>query len=308
MPLLKKVDKIWLDGKLVAWDDAQEHVLAHSLHYGLGAFEGIRAYKLADGKTAVFRLREHIDRLYESCHIATIEIPYAREKLVEACTEVVRVNKLAAAYIRPIVFLGYGALGVGSLESPTRTVVAAYEWGAYLGEEGLRRGIRCKVSGFRRAQNDAFFSKGKLCGQYVMSVLANRDAVKNGFDEAILLDGQGLVCEGSGENIFLVKDGVIRTPPTSAAILAGITRATVIQLARELGYELREQSFTVDEMWTADELFMTGTAAEVTPVREVDSRRIGSGEPGPVTRRLQDRYFAVVNGSDSTKADWLTRV
>ena len=220
----------------------------------------------------------------------------------------VRANKLSAAYLRPLVYLGYGALGVGSLESPTRTVVAAYEWGAYLGEEGLRRGIRCKVSGLRRAQNDAFFSKGKITGQYVMSVLANRDAVKNGFDEAILLDGQGLVCEGSGENIFLVKDGVIRTPPTSAAILAGITRATVMQLARELNVEIREQSFTVDEMWTADELFMTGTAAEVTPVREVDGRRIGSGEPGPVTRRLQDRFFAVVNGKDSAHAGWLTPV
>ena len=308
MPLLKKVEKIWVDGKLIPWDEAQEHVLAHSLHYGLGAFEGIRAYKLADGKTGVFRLREHIDRLYDSCHIATIEIPFTREKLVEACLEVVRVNKLSAAYLRPLVFLGYGALGVGSLESPTRTVVAAYEWGAYLGDEGLRRGIRCKVSGFRRAQNDAFFSKGKLTGQYVMSVLANRDAVKNGFDEAILLDNQGLVCEGSGENIFLVKDGAIRTPPTSAAILAGITRATVIQLARELNYEVREQSFTVDEMWTGDELFMTGTAAEVTPVREVDGRRIGSGEPGPVTRRLQDRFFAVVGGKDPAHADWLTAV
>ena len=308
MPLLKKVEKIWVDGKLIPWDDAQEHVLAHSLHYGLGAFEGIRAYKLADGKTAVFRLREHIDRLYESCHIATIDIPFAREKLVEACVETVRVNKLSAAYLRPLVFLGYGALGVGSLESPVRTVVAAYEWGAYLGEEGLRRGIRCKGSGFRRAANDAFFSKGKLCGQYVMSVLANRDAVKNGFDEAILLDNQGLVCEGSGENIFLVKDGAIRTPPTSAAIPAGITRATVMQLASELGYELREQSFTVDEMWTADELFMTGTAAEVTPVREVDGRRIGSGEPGPVTRRLQDRFFALVGGKDPAHADWLTPV
>jgi len=308
MPLLKKVEKIWVDGKLIPWDEAQEHVLAHSLHYGLGAFEGIRAYKLADGKTGVFRLREHIDRLYDSCHIATIEIPFTREKLVEACLEVVRVNKLSAAYLRPLVFLGYGALGVGSLESPTRTVVAAYEWGAYLGDEGLRRGIRCKVSGFRRAQNDAFFSKGKLTGQYVMSVLANRDAVKNGFDEAILLDNQGLVCEGSGENIFLVKDGEIRTPPTSAAILAGITRATVIQLARELNYEVREQSFTVDEMWTGDELFMTGTAAEVTPVREVDGRRIGSGEPGPVTRRLQDRFFAVVGGKDPAHADWLTAV
>ena len=308
MPLLQKVEKIWVDGKLIAWEDAQEHVLAHSLHYGLGAFEGIRAYKRADGSTAVFRLREHIDRLFDSCHIATIEIPYSRERLSEACVEVVRVNKLSAAYLRPLVFLGYGALGVGSLESPTRTVVAAYEWGAYLGEEGLRRGIRCKVSGLRRASNDAFFSKAKITGQYVMSVLANRDAVKNGFDEAILLDNQGLVCEGSGENIFLVKDGAIRTPPTSAAILAGITRATVLQLAGVLGYQIREQSFTVDEMWTADELFMTGTAAEVTPVREVDGRRIGSGEPGPVTRRLQDRFFAVVGGKDPAHADWLTAV
>jgi branched-chain amino acid aminotransferase len=221
---------------------------------------------------------------------------------------VVRVNKLASAYLRPLVYLGYGALGVGSTESPVRTIIAAYEWGAYLGEEGLRRGIRCKVSGLRRANNDAFFSKGKLIGQYVNSVLANRDAVKNGFDEAILLDSAGLVCEGSGENIFMVKDGVIRTPPTSAAILAGITRATVMQLAREAGVEVREQQFTVDEMWTADELFMTGTAAEVTPVREVDGRRIGSGEPGPVTRRLQDRFFAVVNGSDPGHAEWLANV
>src|SRR5687768_17368948 len=261
MALLKKVEKIWVDGKLIAWDDAQEHVLAHSLHYGLGAFEGIRAYKLADGKTAVFRLREHIDRLYDSCHIATIDIPFAREKLVEACVETVRVNKLSAAYLRPLVFLGYGALGVGSLESPIRTVVAAYEWGAYLGEEGLRRGIRAKVSSFKRGAVDSAMTKGKICGQYVNSILAKREALKAGYDEAIMLDRNGHVAEATGENVFIARKGVIWTPPTSSSILAGITRDSVIRIARDLGIEVREHVFTRDEMWCADEVFMTGTAA-----------------------------------------------
>ena len=308
MAMLKKVEKIWVDGELVPWDDATEHVLAHSLHYGVGAFEGIRAYKKADGKTAIFRLREHIERLLDSCHIATLDVPFSRDRIMAACTEVVRVNKLEAAYLRPLVYLGYGALGLGSLEAPVRVVVATYEWGAYLGDEGLRKGIRCKVSAFRRGNIDGFFSKGKICGQYVTSVLAKRDANKAGYDEAILLDHSGLVCEGSGENIFLVKNGVIKTPPTSASILAGITRDTLITLAKEAGIELREQSFTVDEMWTADEIFFTGTAAEVTPVREIDGRRIGAGEPGPVTRKLQDRFFATVLGKDTTHADWLTPV
>jgi branched-chain amino acid aminotransferase len=305
---MKKVEKIWVDGELVNWDDATEHVLAHTLHYGLGAFEGIRAYKLSGGGTAVFRLGEHIDRLLESCHIATLEVPYSREKLMEVCCEVVRVNKLEAAYLRPLVYMGYGELGLGTRQTPTRTVVAAMQWGAYLGEEGLKKGIRCKISGFRRGGIDSFLSKGKICGQYVTSVLAKRDANASGFDEAILLDHSGLVCEGSGENIFMVKGGVVRTPPTSQSILAGITRDTAITLARDLGVEVREVGFTMDEMWTADELFMTGTAAEVTPVREVDGRRIGSGEPGPVTRRLQDRFFAAVGGVDPAHADWLTRV
>jgi len=308
MPM-KKVEKIWVDGEMVAWDDAVEHVLAHSLHYGVGAFEGIRAYKRSDGRTAVFRLREHIDRLMESCHIATIDVTYSREQLIEACLAVLRINKLTVAYLRPLIYLGYGgALGLGSTDAPTRTAIAAYEWGAYLGEEGLRRGIRCKISGFRRSQVDAMMSKGKISGQYVTSVLAKRDANKCGMDEAILLDQNGLVCEGSGENIFIVKGGVVRTPPTSAAILAGITRESIITLARDLGHELREASITVDELWTADEVFFTGTAAEVTPVREIDMRRIGSGEPGPVTRRLQDRFFAAVQGNDPAHTDWLTPV
>jgi branched-chain amino acid aminotransferase len=308
MAMLKKVEKIWVDGELIGWEAAQEHVLAHTLHYGVGAFEGIRAYKRADGVTAVFRLREHVDRLFESASIGLMEIPYSRERVAEACREVVRANKLAAAYLRPLVYMGYGALGLGSTESPIRTVVAAYEWGAYLGEEGLRRGIRCKVSGLRRGNIDAFFSKGKLTGQYVNSVIAKRDAIKSGFDEALLLDSSGLVCEGSGENVFMVKGGVVRTPPTSMSILAGITRDTAITLARELGHEVREVPFTVDEMWTADEIFLTGTAAEITPVRDVDGRKIGAGEAGPVTRRLQDRFFAVVAGSDPAHADWLTPV
>lgn len=304
---IKKVDTIWFDGELVKWDDATDHVLAHTLHYGVGAFEGIRSYKGAGG-SAVFRLREHIDRLLESCHIATIECPYTPEQLTEACLQTLRANKLEEAYLRPVVYLGYGGLGLGSVDSPSRTFVAAWQWGAYLGAEGLSKGIRCKVSGFRRGAIDSFLSKGKITGQYVTSVLAKRDAIKNGFDEAIMLDQEGRVCEGTGENIFLVKQGVICTPPRSAAILSGITRETVIELARERGYEVIERSFTVDEMYTADELFFTGTAAEVTPVREVDHRTIGSGARGPITEKLQTSYFAAVRGEDPKRGEWLTRV
>lgn len=305
---IKKVEKIWVDGELINWDDATDHVLAHTLHYGLGVFEGIRAYEQADGRTAVFRLAEHTRRLLESAHICTLEVPFTEAQLNAACVQVLRVNKLKSAYLRPLIYLGSGALGLGSLEPPVRTVVAAFEWGAYLGDEGLKRGIRCKVSGFRRANVDAMMSKGKICGQYTTSILAKRDALKSGYDEAILLDSRGLVCEGSGENIFLVRDGVIYTPPTSASILAGITRDSVITLARELDYEVREQQFTRDELWCADEVFMTGTAAEVTPVREIDDRRIGAGEAGPVTRRLQEHFFATVKGSGDRHHNWLTYV
>ncbi|HUH02140.1 MAG TPA: branched-chain amino acid transaminase [Kofleriaceae bacterium] len=303
---IKKVEKIWVDGALVDWDDAQEHVLAHTLHYGLGAFEGVRAYEQPGGRTAIFRLQDHIDRLFESCHICTIDVPHSRKDVAEACLEVLRVNKLTNAYLRPLVYLGAGALGLGTLEPPVRTVVAAFEWGAYLGEEGLKKGIRCKVSGFRRGNVDTIMSKGKICGQYTTSVLAKRDAIKSGYDEAIMLDTQGLVTEGSGENIFVVKNGVIRTPPTSASILAGITRASVMTLCHELGYDLREDQPTRDELWVADEVFFTGTAAEVTPVREIDDRRIGSGEPGPITRRIQDHFFGIVQGKSSDHKEWLT--
>lgn len=305
---IKKVDKIWIDGELIDWDDANDHVLAHTLHYGLGAFEGIRAYEQASGGSAVFRLKEHIDRLFESCHICTIDVPYSRSQVIEACLEVLRVNKLGSAYLRPLIYLGGGALGLGSFEPPVRTVVAAFEWGAYLGEEGLTKGIRCKISGFRRGNIDAMMSKGKICGQYTTSILAKRSALKAGYDEAILLDSQGLVCEGSGENIFMAKNGVVFTPPTSASILAGITRNSIITLAKELKYEVIERQFTCDEIWTADEVFMTGTAAEVTPVREIDDRKIGNGEPGPITRRIQENFFAMVKGDSAPHPEWLTTV
>jgi branched-chain amino acid aminotransferase len=303
---IKKLDTIWLDGSLVPWDQATDHLLAHTMHYGVGAFEGIRAYQRADGRSAIFRLREHIERLLDSCVICTIDCPYTRDQLMAACAEVVRGNRISACYLRPLVYLGYGALGLGSLDSPVRTMVACYEWGAYLGDEGLKRGIRCMISGFTRANSNAVMNKGKICGQYVPSVLAKRMANRSGFEEALMLDPQGYVAEGTGENIFVVKHGVVRTPPTSSAILAGITRDTAIQLLREHSVEVREEPISRDELYIAEEVFLTGTAAEITPVREIDHRRIGRGEAGPVTRRLQEAFFSIVKGSDSRHDHWLS--
>jgi branched-chain amino acid aminotransferase len=303
---IKKLDTIWLDGSLVPWDQATDHLLAHTMHYGVGAFEGIRAYQRADGRSAIFRLREHIERLLDSCVICTIDCPYTRDQLMAACGEVVRSNRIPACYLRPLVYLGYGALGLGSMESPVRTMVACYEWGAYLGDDGLKRGIRCMISGFTRANSNAVMNKGKICGQYVPSVLAKRMANRSGFEEALMLDPQGYVAEGTGENIFVVKHGVVRTPPTSSAILAGITRDTTIQLLREHSVEVREEPISRDELYIAEEVFLTGTAAEITPVREIDHRRIGRGEAGPVTRRLQEAFFSIVKGSDSRHDHWLS--
>lgn len=301
---IKKVESIWIDGKLVPWDDATDHMLAHTLHYGVGAFEGIRAYQRADGKTAVFRLREHIDRLFDSAQICTMDIPFTREQLIAACAEVVRTNKMTSAYLRPLVYLGAGALGLGSFEPPVRTVVAAFEWGAYLGDEGLKKGIRCIISGYTRSSSSSIMNKGKICGQYVTSVLAKRLALKSGYDEALMLDPQGFVAEGTGENIFVVKNGVVRTPPLGAAILAGITRDTAIQLLRERGVEVREEMIARDELYTADEVFLTGTAAEITPVREIDQRKLGKGA-WPITMGLQESFFAVVKGGDAKHDHWL---
>jgi branched-chain amino acid aminotransferase len=305
---IKKLDTIWLDGSLVPWDQATDHLLSHTVHYGVGAFEGIRAYQRTDGRTQIFRLREHIERLLDSCVICTMDVPYTRDQLMAACIEVVKSNRMTSAYLRPLVYHGYGALGLGSLEPPVRTMVACYEWGTYLGEEGLKKGIKCMISGFTRASSASIMNKGKICGQYVTSVLAKRMALKSGFDEALMLDPQGYVAEGTGENIFIVKHGVVRTPPTSAAILAGITRDTTIQLLRERGLEVREDMIARDELYVADEVFLTGTAAEITPVRDIDHRKIGRGEAGPVTRGLQEAFFSIVKGADSKHDQWLSFV
>jgi branched-chain amino acid aminotransferase len=305
---IKKLESIWIDGALVPWDNATDHLLAHTMHYGVGAFEGIRAYQRGDGRTAIFRLREHVDRLLDSCNICTIEPAYSRDQLMQACVDVVRANKLPACYLRPLIWLGYGALGLGSLEPPVRTMVACYEWGAYLGDDGLKKGIKCMISGFTRSNANAVMNKGKICGQYVTSVLAKRMAIKCGFEEALMLDPQGYVAEGTGENIFVIKNGVVRTPSTAASILAGITRDTAIQLLREQGVEVREEAIARDELYMADEVFLTGTAAEITPVRDIDHRKIGRGEAGPVTRRLQETFFGVVKGNDAKHDHWLTYI
>lgn len=305
---IKKLDTIWIDGHLVPWDSATDHLLAHTMHYGVGAFEGIRAYQRADGRTAIFRLREHIERLIDSCTICTMDVPFTRDQLMNACLEVVRANKMSACYLRPLVYLGYGALGLGSFEPPVRTMVACYEWGAYLGDDGLKKGIKCMISGFTRANGNAVMNKGKICGQYVTSVLAKRMAIKSGFEEALMLDPQGYVAEGTGENIFVVKKDVVRTPSTASSILAGITRDTTIQILREQGVEVIEGPIARDELYIADEVFLTGTAAEITPVRDIDHRKIGRGEAGPVTRRLQEAFFSIVKGNDAKHDHWLSYI
>ncbi len=304
--MVDKVESIWFDGELIAWDEARVHVLTHTLHYGLGAFEGIRAYKLTDGSSAVFRLDDHIDRLLDSSRMIGIECPYGHEQLARACIETLQANHLDEAYLRPIVFLGSGAMGLFALSNPVHVAIATWRWGAYLGEEGVERGIRVCVSSFARLDHAAVFPKGKVCGHYVNSILAKREAMANGFDEAIMLDPDGYVAEGSGENIFAVRRGVLYTPPFTAPILGGITRESVIALARDEGIEVVEQRFPRDFLYLADEIFLTGTAAEVTPVREVDRRPVGRQAPGPITRLLQRRFKAAVRGEDPNHRDWLT--
>jgi branched-chain amino acid aminotransferase len=304
--MVDKLQKIWVDGELVPWDEAQVHVLTHSLHYGLGAFEGIRAYKRTNGKTTVFRLREHIDRLFDSCKMILMQPKQTREQLVAACLDTLRANGMDEGYLRPMVFLGEGAMGIYAPNNPVRTTVIAWKWGAYLGDEALKSGIRAKISSFARHHINISLAKAKMMGQYTNSVLAKREAKFGGYDEAIMLDANGYVSEGTGENIFVVKKGVIYTPDLASSILEGITRDTVITLAREMGYDVREQRITRDQLWLADEIFFTGTAAELTPVREVDNRPIGEGVVGPITTKLQTRYFDVVRGADTSHPEWLT--
>ena len=302
--VLKESEKIWLDGKFVPWKDAQVHVLTHSLHYGLAAFEGIRCYKGQQG-SAIFRLNEHVDRLFASAHIGLLQIPFGKKEIADAIRETVRVNRLDECYIRPIVFVGAGDMGLYVPDNPIRVAIAAWPWGAYLGEEGLKNGIRAKVSSFTRHHVNVSMTRAKIAGYYVNSIMAKREVKASGYDEAILLDPEGYVSEGTGENIFLVRNGVVKTTPLTS-ILEGITRNSIMQVGRERGLTVVEERFTRDELYIADEVFMTGTAAELTPIREVDDRTVGTGKPGPVTRDLQNAFFDIVRGRDAKHAAWLS--
>ena len=295
---------IWMDGELVAWDDATVHVLAHGLHYGTGAFEGIRAYE-TDSGTAVFRLTEHIERLARSCKALGIPVDWTVDELVKASKELMSLNGLTSGYIRPLVFYGTGSMGLNPAGASVHTIIATWEWGAYLGEEGLANGIRVKVSSWRRIGQDALMPNAKLTGGYVNSVLAKQEALRAGYDEALMLNSEGFVAEGSGENLFVVRDGVVRTPPVTAGVLDGLTRESVMTLLRDDGYEVIETNIARTDLYYADELFFSGTAAEVTPVREVDDRPVGDGRPGPVTKRAQQMFMDTVTGKNERHADWL---
>jgi branched-chain amino acid aminotransferase len=295
---------IWMDGKLVAWEDATVHVLSHGLHYGTGVFEGIRAYETPDG-TAVFRHREHMERLHSSARAYGLDVEWTVDQLLDAARMVIKENELESAYVRPVVYLGMGSLGLNPTGVPTKTAIAAWRWGAYLGEEGLLNGIRVRVSSWRRLDHQAFVPNAKGTGGYINSVLAKREAIRDGYDEAIMLNMRGFVSEGSGENLFVAKKGRVLTPPVSAGILDGITRATVMQLLADDDIEVVESELTRSDLYNADELFFSGTAAEVTPIREVDSRPVGEGKPGPITRRAQELFKDAVTGRLGRYRHWL---
>ena len=298
----EKTEKIWMDGELVPWEQAQVHVLTHSLHYGSGVFEGIRTYATADGP-AVFRLTDHIERLLDSAKLIMMEIPYSRDELVEACKLVVRESGLDSCYVRPIAFLGYGEIGLNPLPCDVNVAIAAWPWGAYLGEESLATGVRVKVSSWRRMDPNVNPVAAKGTGIYINSSLAKVEAVKSGYDEAILLNTQGYVAECTGENVFIVRDGVLVTPTLASGALAGITRDSIMTIARDLGYDVREEQLLRHDLYLADEAFLTGTAAEVVPIRSVDDRVIG--DPGEMTRKLQETYLATVRGQVDRYKDWL---
>ncbi len=297
---------IWHDGKLVPWRDATTHVLTHTLHYGMGVFEGVRAYKTTQG-TAIFRLQEHTDRLFNSAYIFKMKMPFDKETLMEAQKEVVRANKLESCYIRPIVFYGSEAMGIAANNVSVHVAIAAWPWGAYLGEEGMAKGIRVKTSSFTRHHVNINMCRSKSVGTYTNSILAHQEVANDGYDEALLLDVDGYVAEGAGENIFIVKKGKLYTPDLTSC-LEGITRESIITLAKEMGLELIEKRITRDEVYCAEEAFFTGTAAEVTPIRELDTRTIGSGSRGPVTTKLQAAFFDIVSGKNEKYADWLAHV
>ncbi|HTO55420.1 MAG TPA: branched-chain amino acid transaminase [Myxococcota bacterium] len=306
MPV-EKTERVWLNGSLVAWDDANVHILTHTLHYGLGVFEGIRCYRADDGAGNVFRLKEHVERLFGSARIVEIAMGHTRDQIEGAILATLRANHMSEGYVRPLVYLGAGAMGLLPKDNPTQVAIVVWPWGAYLGDEGLERGIRAKVSSYTRHHPNVSLTKSKTCGDYVNSILAKREVTRLGYDEAVMLDTQGLVAECSGENIFIVRRGVLKTPPL-VSVLEGITRDSVIRIARDKGIEVVEQSITRDEVYTADEMFLTGTAAEITPVRELDDRTIGAGARGPITKTIQSTFFDAVKGRDRKYESWLTRV
>ena len=297
---------IWYDGKLVPWREANTHVLTHTLHYGMGVFEGVRAYETAKG-TAIFRLQAHTDRLFRSAHILGMAIPYSKEQLNEATRAAVRENKLTSAYIRPMCFYGSEGMGLRADNLKVHVIVAAWTWGSYMGDDGIKNGIKVRTSSYNRHHVNVTMCRAKANGNYMNSMLALREALASGCDEALLLDTEGYVSEGSGENIFIIRDGVLYTPDVTSA-LDGITRATVMQLAADAGLKVVEKRITRDEVVIADEAFFTGTAAEVTPIRELDGRPIGVGKRGPITEKLQTAYFDLVYGRDPRHAQWLTPV
>ena len=305
---MEKTEKIWLDGKFVPWHEANVHVLTHTLHYGLGVFEGVRCYQIKNKKSAIFRLHEHVDRLFNSAIVLGIDIPFSQKEIFTAVQLVVRKNKLKECYIRPIVFLGHNQMGLNPNGVDVRVAIAAWPWGTYLGDEGISRGIRVRISSFTRHHVNITMTRAKACGHYVNSILAKTEAVRDGYDEAILLDSQGYVSEGSGENIFLLSKGRLKTPALSCSNLEGITRDSVFDIAKHLKIEVEEGRVTRDELYIADEVFLTGTAAEITPVREIDNRTIGNGKRGKTTTRIQKMFFEIVHGSHAKFKKWLSEV
>lgn len=302
-----RTDKIWMDGGLIPWDEAKIHVLTHSLHYGMAAFEGMRCYKVDDGRSAIFRAREHIRRLFDSAHIVEMPMPFSQEEVVKACADTVRANRLPECYIRPIAFYGEGQMGVSARDNQVRVAIAVWPWGAYLGEEGVSKGVRLKTSSFVRFHHNSLPAYAKLSAPYVNSALAGAEARRHGYDEALLLDVNGFVAEGSGENFFIIRDGVVKMPPVTSS-LPGITRDSVIKILGDLQVPVVEQFFPRDAVYIADEAFMTGTAAEVTPVRELDDRQIGEGKPGPITRKVIEVFQAALHGRDARYGSWLYHV
>ncbi len=299
--------KIWMDGKLVDWKKANIHVLSHAVHYGSCVFEGVRCYNTKQGP-GIFRLDAHVDRLFDSAKIYRMEIPYTKKQFADAIVKVVKVNKLKACYIRPFVFRGYGAMGLYPLKNPLQCAIAAWSWGSYLGEEALSKGISVRISSWQRQAPNTFPALAKAAGNYLNSQLVKMEAVQDGFDEGIALDHYGYVSEGSGENVFIVKNGVIFTPPTSGAILAGITRHSIFVMARDMGIEIRQQVLPRESLYIADEVFLTGTAAEMVPVSKIDNIVIGDGKRGPVTTKVQKAFFDIIKGEVADKFDWFTRV